>query len=252
MPRRRRADRVRRAGRLPARRQPDGDQPYLETFYNERAPRNTYVPYGFWETRRRARAARPRGPRGWRATPPEAPEATRRIVLEELARLTGRADVRLADRLAQDLGLDSLASAELVLWIEKEFGFSVGTPESLVTVGDVVLAAVGQGHLGDRVAAAGRRARPGRRRAATGGSRFPTARRSPRSFLDAGVAPPRSADPRRPDERRGDVSPPRARADADGAGHPPDAGPIRRHHAARVGRRRACSTWPRCSPARRR
>ncbi len=117
---------------------------YLETFYNERAPRNTYVPYGFWE----------RG--GVRELPDpevqrivgdasEAPEATRRIVLEELARLTGRADVQLGDRLAQDLGLDSLASAELVLWIEKEFGFSVGTPESLVTVGDVVLAATGKG-----------------------------------------------------------------------------------------------------------
>ncbi len=117
---------------------------YLEAFYNARAPRNTYVPYGFWE----------RG--GTRELPdPEVrrivgdaaavPEATRRIVLSEMARLTGRADVQLTDRLAQDLGLDSLASAELALWIEKEFGYSVGTPDSLVTIRDVVLAAAGKG-----------------------------------------------------------------------------------------------------------
>jgi long-chain-fatty-acid--[acyl-carrier-protein] ligase len=117
---------------------------YLETFYNERAPRNTYVPYGFWE---RGGARELPDPEVQRIAgdASEAPEATRRIVLEELARLTGRADARLEDRLAQDLGLDSLASADLVLWVEKEFGFSVGTPESLVTVGDVVLAATGKG-----------------------------------------------------------------------------------------------------------
>ncbi len=32
-----------------------------------------------------------------------------------------------------------------MIWIEKEFGHSVGTPESLSTVGDVVLAASGKG-----------------------------------------------------------------------------------------------------------
>jgi long-chain-fatty-acid--[acyl-carrier-protein] ligase len=117
---------------------------YLEAFYNERAPRNTYVPYGFWERGGVRELPDPEVQR-IAGDASEAPEATRRIVLEELARLTGRANVRLGDRLAQDLGLDSLASAELVLWIEKEFGFSVGTPESLVTAGDVVLAATGKG-----------------------------------------------------------------------------------------------------------
>ena len=63
----------------------------------------------------------------------------------QLSRLTGSSDLRLGQRLAHDLGIDSLGAAELVLWIEKEFGFSVGTPESLVTVGDVVLAAAGKG-----------------------------------------------------------------------------------------------------------
>ncbi len=117
---------------------------YLEAFYNERAPRNTFVPYGFWDRGGVRELPDPEVPR-IKGDATEAPEATRRIVFEELERLTGRAEVRLDERLAQDLGLDSLASAELVLWIEKEFGFSVGTPESLVTVGDVVLAASGKG-----------------------------------------------------------------------------------------------------------
>jgi acyl-CoA synthetase (AMP-forming)/AMP-acid ligase II/1-acyl-sn-glycerol-3-phosphate acyltransferase/acyl carrier protein len=117
---------------------------YLETFYNARAPRNTYVPYGFWE-RGGVRELPDPEVRHVAGDAAEAPEATRRIVLDEMARLTGRTDVQLTDRLAQDLGLDSLASAELVIWIEREFGHSVGTPESLSTVGDVVLAASGKG-----------------------------------------------------------------------------------------------------------
>ena len=117
---------------------------YLETFYNARAPRNTYVPYGFWE-RGGTRELPDPEVRHVAGDAAEAPEATRRIVIDEMSRLTGRADVQLTDRLAQDLGLDSLASAELVIWIETEFGHSVGTPESLTTVGDVVLAASGKG-----------------------------------------------------------------------------------------------------------
>jgi long-chain-fatty-acid--[acyl-carrier-protein] ligase len=117
---------------------------YLEKFYNARAPRNTYVPYGFWEKGGLRELPDPEVPRV-AGDPSEAPEATRRIVVDELARLTGRADIALTDRLAQDLGLDSLSAAELAIWIEKEFGFPVGTPESLVTVGDVVLAASGRG-----------------------------------------------------------------------------------------------------------
>lgn len=131
------ADFPRQAGRMELNR-------YLEDFYNARAPRNTYVPYGFWEREGLRELPDPEVHR-FAGDAAEVPEATRRIVLDELSRLTGRDDVKLADRLAQDLGLDSLAAAELVIWIEKEFGFSVGTPESLLTAGDVVLAAAGRG-----------------------------------------------------------------------------------------------------------
>jgi acyl-CoA synthetase (AMP-forming)/AMP-acid ligase II/1-acyl-sn-glycerol-3-phosphate acyltransferase/acyl carrier protein len=117
---------------------------YLEDFYNVRSPRNTYVPYRFWEGGGVRELPDPEV-RRMAGDATQAPEATRRIVCEEIERLTGRHGVELTDRLAHDLGLDSLAIAELVLWVEKEFGFSGGTPESLVTVADVVLAASGKG-----------------------------------------------------------------------------------------------------------
>jgi long-chain-fatty-acid--[acyl-carrier-protein] ligase len=117
---------------------------YLERFYNEHAARNTYVPYGFWE---------PGGTREVPDPPQEAPladashvsPATRDLVLAHLRAESGRDDVAVGQRLSKDLGFDSLAIAELVTWIQQEFGFSVDTPESLNTVADVVLAAAGQG-----------------------------------------------------------------------------------------------------------
>ncbi len=206
---------------------------YLETFYNARAPRNTYVPYGFWE-RGGVRELPDPEVRHVAGDAAEAPEATRRIVLDEMARLTGRPDVQLTDRLAQDLGLDSLASAELVIWIEKEFGFSVGTPESLSTVGDVVLAASGKGISAIesplRSASAAWKADRG-----PGALSVPGGRHDHGGLSRAGGARCRAGHPRRPGERRGDVSASRARSAADGAEDPRAAGPLRRHHAAGVG-----------------
>ena len=117
---------------------------YLEEFYNARAPHNTYVPYTPWEKGGAREVAEP-PERRLAGDAETVPEATRRLVVAEVGRLTGRDEVKLTDRLADDLGIDSLAAAELVIWLEKEFGFSVGTPESLVTVSDVVLAASGKG-----------------------------------------------------------------------------------------------------------
>ena len=117
---------------------------YLEDFYNVRAPHNTYVPYGFWEKGGPRERPEPEV-RGFAGDPAAVPEGTRSLVFQELSRLSGRSDFRLEDRLAQDLGIDSLAAAEIVHWIEREFGHPACTPESLVTVGDVLLAASGKG-----------------------------------------------------------------------------------------------------------
>jgi acyl-CoA synthetase (AMP-forming)/AMP-acid ligase II/1-acyl-sn-glycerol-3-phosphate acyltransferase/acyl carrier protein len=131
------ADLPRQAGRMAINR-------YLEDFYNAQAPRNTYVPYTPWERGGTRELPEPAA-RRIAGDVTEVPEATRQIVHEELARLVGTATFAPGDRLAHDLGLDSLGTAELAAWIEKEFGFPVGTPESLVTVSDVLLAASGRG-----------------------------------------------------------------------------------------------------------
>jgi acyl-CoA synthetase (AMP-forming)/AMP-acid ligase II/1-acyl-sn-glycerol-3-phosphate acyltransferase/acyl carrier protein len=117
---------------------------YLETFYNTGAAKNTYVPYGFWERGGIRELPDPPAERvAGDAT--AVPPATKQLVLGQVARMTGRTAVEVTERLAQDLGMDSLAVAELIVWIEQEFGFSVGTPDSLRTVGDVMLAASGKG-----------------------------------------------------------------------------------------------------------
>ncbi|MEW5982941.1 MAG: AMP-binding protein [Acidobacteriota bacterium] len=117
---------------------------YLEAFYNNRAPRNTYVPYGFWE-RGGVRQVPEPVYRSSQADASSVAPATRGLVLTQLADMTGREEIGLGQRLSRDLGLDSLAIAELVVWLEREFGFSVGTPDSLQTVADAVLAAAGRG-----------------------------------------------------------------------------------------------------------
>lgn len=116
---------------------------YLEKLYNEDAPPNTYVPYTIWE---------PGGPRALpdpelgrvAGAASDVPETTRQLVTTFLRGLTGATTLRDEERLAQDLGLDSLAKAELILWLAKDFGFSGADVDALQTVGDVMLAAVGQ------------------------------------------------------------------------------------------------------------
>ena len=116
---------------------------YLQDFYNAGAPHNTYVPYTIWErggVRERPEPAAPRIEGDIR----EVPQTTREIVAGHLAELIGAANVNDEQHLARDLGLDSLARAELVVWLESEFGFPGGDVETLQTVGDVMLAACGR------------------------------------------------------------------------------------------------------------
>lgn len=117
---------------------------YLEAFYNEKTSPNTYVPYRFWESGGMQIRPEPVLDVPQVDASPVAP-VTKGLVLAHLAEMSGRQNLELTHALARDVGLDSLAIAELVTWIQAEFGFSVGTPESLRTVGDVVLAAAGRG-----------------------------------------------------------------------------------------------------------
>jgi long-chain-fatty-acid--[acyl-carrier-protein] ligase len=116
---------------------------YLEDFYNEGASANTYVPYWFWDRRGRRELPDPEEQRTT-GDPTTVPDPTRALVVQQLTAMTGRTAIDLSDRLGADLGLDSLATAELVLWIEQEFRVAAGSPDTLRTVGDVVLAAAGR------------------------------------------------------------------------------------------------------------
>lgn len=120
----------------------------LEEFYNRDAQPNTYVPYTPWE-------------RGGRRQMPEpfvgaaaadagnVPEGTHRIVLRQLEEMTGATKIGDADHLGRDLGMDSLGRAELIAWLESEFGLPAGDPDSLQTVADVLLAACGEAVQGE-------------------------------------------------------------------------------------------------------
>jgi len=116
---------------------------FLEDFYNADAPSNTYVPYTVWE----------KG--GTRILPePETialqsdyssiPESTRQIVIKHLSECSGVSNLKETDRLAADLGMDSLARTDLLLWLEKEFGFRQADADAMQTVGDCFLAACGR------------------------------------------------------------------------------------------------------------
>ena len=115
----------------------------LEAFFNEGAAPALHVPYTIWEGG------------GIRTLPDppqvrmagdldEVPPATREQVLAQLERMVGQGDLRDTAELARDLGMDSLMRLELQFWIEQEFAHPVSDPESLRTVGDVLLAASGK------------------------------------------------------------------------------------------------------------
>jgi acyl-[acyl-carrier-protein]-phospholipid O-acyltransferase/long-chain-fatty-acid--[acyl-carrier-protein] ligase len=117
---------------------------FMERFYNEGAPPNTYVPYTIWEKGGPRPVPEPStGRRSGEVQ--DVPAATREQVLRQLRKLTGRATIHDDERLAADLNLDSLSIVELAVWVQSEFGFAVGDGTGLETVGDVLLAA--RGHV---------------------------------------------------------------------------------------------------------
>ena len=116
---------------------------YLEDFYNADAPPATYVPYTIWE-RGGARELPEPEVRSSEDALHAVPDGTRRIVTEFIGEVSGTD--RFADDalLGSDLGMDSLARSELLMFLQKEFGFPQGNVDSLRTVGDVMLAACGE------------------------------------------------------------------------------------------------------------
>ncbi|HPD17550.1 MAG TPA: AMP-binding protein [Planctomycetota bacterium] len=116
---------------------------YLETFYNATAKHNTYVPYTPWSRGGVRELPEPEPPPSV-AGPLAVPASTRAAVMAALARLAGRDSASEEQHLAADLGLDSLARADILAWLEAEFGLPQGDADALATVRDVLLAACGQ------------------------------------------------------------------------------------------------------------
>ncbi|MHB9134042.1 MAG: AMP-binding protein [Armatimonadota bacterium] len=116
---------------------------YLEDFYNTDPPQNTYVPYTIWERGGMRQLPEP-VVHHIRGSVEDVPVATREIVFDYLKKLSGREKISDNDRLANDLGLDSLARAEMLVWMEKEFGFPMGGADAVKTVADALLAASGE------------------------------------------------------------------------------------------------------------
>ena len=115
---------------------------YLQDFYNKKSRPNTFVPYFFWQ--------------GFSSTVMPEPEIrrsdysgsnvlenTKRLVFDYLHKETGCQKIQPTDKLV-DLGLDSLERAELLSWLEREFGHPQADGDSLESVQDVLLAASGE------------------------------------------------------------------------------------------------------------
>ena len=115
---------------------------YLEFFYNTDVFPCTYVPYTIWERGGLRRLPEPEQKKidGDIST---VPDATRKTVINHLKELTGIDKVDDSFHLANDLGMDSLARAEIIVWIGQEFGFAQGDTDSMQTVADCLLAASG-------------------------------------------------------------------------------------------------------------
>jgi len=120
---------------------------YMELFYNENAPQNTYVPYSIWE-KGETRVVPEPDRSYYFGSVDDIPETTKKMIFDHLRDITGLSLISETDGLARELGIDSIMKVELISWIEDEFGFSIPDPEALQTVGDILLASTGAGSGG--------------------------------------------------------------------------------------------------------
>jgi long-chain-fatty-acid--[acyl-carrier-protein] ligase len=121
---------------------------YLERFYNHPAPEQaTLVPYRFWST------ALPSLPPKKEVSKDHAeiPQEIRANVYNHIARVGSIDSSSLTPDtlLGDDLGLDSLTIAELLVWLDREFEAHDIELSELTTVGSLLQAATGQ--LGSQV-----------------------------------------------------------------------------------------------------
>ena len=122
---------------------------YIENFYNEKAGPALYVPYTVWEKSGVRELPEP-AEKKIEGDINKVPPATRRLVIEHLKEVSGMDSLNEDQRLAHDLGLDSLAISELIIWISQEFGFMQADTDSMITIADCLLAATGHAIASDK------------------------------------------------------------------------------------------------------
>jgi long-chain-fatty-acid--[acyl-carrier-protein] ligase len=116
---------------------------YLERFYNDSTPEKAkLIPYHFWSSTVPALPEKPESSRSSQ----EIPEHVRTKVLNHIARIASvdARDLTPETLLGDQLGLDSLTTAELLIWLDREFEVNDIELGELSTVGALLQAAIGQ------------------------------------------------------------------------------------------------------------
>ncbi|WP_136809389.1 MFS transporter [Desulfosediminicola flagellatus] len=115
---------------------------YLEDYYNEKPVVRTHTPYYWWQGSTPQPLPEAQLPKNTNASI-SLPASLKNQVVGRIEKLTGQ-QPEADQRLANDLGLDSLTIMELASWLESEFGHPIEDPAVLDTVNDCILAAGGQ------------------------------------------------------------------------------------------------------------
>ncbi len=115
----------------------------LEEFYNRVESPALYVPYTIWERGGQRVMPEPQTGAADTRVPKSIPPEVEKSITAHLREISGIGEIDASQHLGRDLGIDSIGRAELLSWLEAEWGRSTGNAESVQTVGDLMLAAAG-------------------------------------------------------------------------------------------------------------
>lgn len=116
---------------------------YLENFYNADNQPNTYVPFYFWKREKIKVVPEPETVK-LASDISTVPESTKIEILKYLEEKTGIHNITETQKLAGDLGMDSIAISEMAVWLEQEFGCPPADTDAYNTVADAIASTTGQ------------------------------------------------------------------------------------------------------------
>ena len=115
----------------------------LENFYNAEKVHNTYVPYVWWQGYQ-SKILPEVIAQETRVDLSQVPASVIGKIKSKITEVTGNKNPQLTDRLSVELGMDSLAIADLMSWVGDEFQNRIENLEEVQKVSDVILIACGQ------------------------------------------------------------------------------------------------------------